>query len=594
MDNYKTNIVRVTIFFLLLLPTTSFSQNEVSNWYIGKSGLDFNCNPPNPLFPNINFWTIEGCSTISDSLGNLLFYTDGCMVYDKTQQLMMNGDSIGEDYTCAGSSTQGALIVKQPLQDSIYYIFTTDCAENYLNNGFCFSIVNINLNNGKGEVILKKQKLLNKVCEKLAATRHSNGNDVWALTHEWGNNKFYAYKLTSTGLIMTPIISSVGRIQLPADTTINYPECAARGYMKFSPQGNKVVVLSVSDCHPFISYPELYNFDNTSGMLTFSYNLNTNDSTNYYGASFSPDGNLLYLSDGWYNQYGNYIHQFNLTSNDSITIVNSKYAVYYDTTFIIPNNTPGALQIGPDGKIYNACNSQSLNVIHNPNIYGVGCNFQVGAISLNDICSLPYSNYGLPNNDESIYLNTLSGVSSCIPISFADFSQKDSCANYPISFYDYSNLYPFAINNWFWDFGDPSSGPNNYSHLKNSQHIYLTPGFYQIKLIVYSDTLVYCKKDSIVKTIEIKCVIDGLNSTIFKENSVTLFPNPANNFLQIDSKETITEIKIFNIQNQLVLDKQDKYGIKKIDFKLGNGLYFILLYNGTKQFYRKIVIDNGS
>ena len=240
-----------TLFYILafLWTTTLVGQKEVSKWFFGNyGGLDFMCNPPLPMTGNINqFMAEEGTSSIADTAGNLLFYTDGYKIFDRTHQVMLNGKDVGQDSSCTGSSTQGALIVKLPMQDSLYYVFTTDCAENKLANGFCYSIVNMKLNGGKGAVILKKQKLLNKVCEKVAATRHANGSDVWIVTHEWGTNRFCSFLLNSSGLNATPVNSFCGRIQLPLDTTDNYPaspypECAARGYMKFSPPGDRLVV----------------------------------------------------------------------------------------------------------------------------------------------------------------------------------------------------------------------------------------------------------------------------------------------------------------------------------------------------------------
>ncbi len=582
-----------TIIYFLFLSTLSFGQKEVAKWYFGEGGLDFNCNPPHPIAPSNHFYPLEGCSSISDTLGNLLFYTDGNAVFDKTHLIMPNGFDIGLDTFCTGSSTQGALIVQQPLQDSLYYIFTTDCAENKLMNGFCYSIINMNLNNGNGEVIVKKQQLLNKTCEKLAAVRHSNGTDVWILTHEWGNDKFCAYLLTASGLMMSPVVSNCGRVQLPDDTTdlypfAPYPECAARGYLKFSPQGNKIVVLSTSDCHPLQSYPEMFSFDNSLGNVNFDFNINTSDSTIYYGASFSPDGNLLYLSSGW---YGWHIHQFDLSIYDSSSVIGSKYIVYEDTTFTIAG-MPAALQIGPNGKIYNATESQFLNVINNPNNSGASCNFQLSAVSLAlDSCWAGWSEHGLPNNDESIYLNSFIG-STCNPVTITNFNYIDSCAGSPISFFDISNFYPFSINHWNWDFGDPISGSQNYSQLKNPQHIYSTTGLYIVKLIVYSDTFSFCKVDSVIKTINIGCHA-GISQTASLDNSVNVFPNPATHFLQITSNVPITGVNIFNTQGQLVFSKKDKYNIDKIELDLDSGLYILELYNNSTKTQKKVIINSS-
>jgi PKD repeat protein len=581
------------ILVLQLLPFISFGQKEVSNWYFGAAALDFNCSPVKPISQSVNFYPLEGCSSISDQFGNLLFYTDGHTVFDKSHQVMLNGFDIGLDTFCYGSSTQGVLIVKQPLQDSIYYIFTTDCAENKLMNGFCYSIVNMNLNSGRGKVIVKKQLLLPKTCEKLAATRHSNGIDTWIVTHEWGTSNFVSFLLTSSGLNLSPVVSSAGRIQLPADPTDNYPaypypEAAARGHLKFSPQGNRLIALSTSDCHPNESHAELFSFDNTTGAITHDFNIYTSDSCIYYGASFSPDGHLLYVSAGW---YGNLIHQFDLNSYDSISVANSKYIVFSDTSQS-PAGFPSALQIGPDGKIYNATNTQALNIIASPNQYGLACNFQLNAIQLSlDSCWFASSQYGLPNNDESYYLNSFTGT-PCSNVVNIDFQHTDSCAGSPVSFYDNSTIFPFAINNWKWEFGDPLSGPADFSNQQNPQHTFSFTGLYQVKLIVYSDTSSFCKVDSIVKPVTINCIdgIDDISDT--GSHSLLCYPNPVSEFICFKAGKPIQTVKIYNCDGKLVHAYFSNSCICRFDIAIENGLYFAEVSINGQKIFKKFIVSN--
>src|SRR3970040_2481571 len=98
------------IFILFILATPSFAQKEAAIWYFGNyAGLDFNSGNPVAL-TNGKLVTKEGCTTISDKDGNLLFYTDGSLVYNKNHQVMPNG------YGLQGhnSSTQSAIIVPKP------------------------------------------------------------------------------------------------------------------------------------------------------------------------------------------------------------------------------------------------------------------------------------------------------------------------------------------------------------------------------------------------------------------------------------------------------------------------------------------------
>lgn len=64
---------------------------------------------------------------------------------------MVNGDNLKGNL----SSVQACIIVPEPGNDSIYYLFTTDAVENSFANGYTYSIINLNKDNGNGEVITK-------------------------------------------------------------------------------------------------------------------------------------------------------------------------------------------------------------------------------------------------------------------------------------------------------------------------------------------------------------------------------------------------------------------------------------------------------
>src|SRR6186713_3346857 len=97
---------------LLLLVTFlstqfSFAQKQANRWYFGMfAGLDFNSGAPVPVSDGM-LNTAEGCSSIADANGNLLFYTDGITVFNRVHDTMPNGFDLTGDI----SSTQSALIV---------------------------------------------------------------------------------------------------------------------------------------------------------------------------------------------------------------------------------------------------------------------------------------------------------------------------------------------------------------------------------------------------------------------------------------------------------------------------------------------------
>jgi hypothetical protein len=391
--------MKIVIYFLVVFaPLFCNAQKQGNIWYFGDhAGLNFNSGSPVVLtngqiglYPNPSPHS-EGTSVISDSSGNLLFYTDGSTIWNKNHSIMSNGDNLlGHP-----SSTQSALIIPQPQSKRNFYVFTTDAFTNGLTNGLRYSIVDMCINNGLGHVIDEKKNilLLDTVSEKLTATKHTNGVDYWIVTHKYFSDAFYAYLLTANGIEDT-IISHVGSIHqnvwLPSNTN------AAIGQMKISPNGTKIA-LCFSNTNP--AKTELFSFNNTTGVVSNLISLTS--SGNEYGLSFSPNSSKLYFSTG-----GNgTIYQYNLLQGngnpDSILASKQNIAQIGNGLCCIVD----ALQLGPDGKIYIAREGKTfLGVINSPNLQGNACNFQDNAISLGGkACSL-----GLPNFIDSYdYSNTV-------------------------------------------------------------------------------------------------------------------------------------------------------------------------------------------
>ena len=113
---------------LFICNALAYAQKENNNWYFGKkAGITFNTSDGEPVaLDNSQMNTLEGTAVASDKDGNLLFYTDGSKVWTKDHTIMKNGYSLKGSRT----SSQSALIIPNPSNDSIYYIFTTDHSGN--------------------------------------------------------------------------------------------------------------------------------------------------------------------------------------------------------------------------------------------------------------------------------------------------------------------------------------------------------------------------------------------------------------------------------------------------------------------------------
>ena len=340
------------------------AQNQNNTWYFGfHAGLTFNTSPPTPLQSTL--FTHEGTASISDPEGNLLFYTNGTTIWDRMHSPMPNGAGLlgGE------SSTQAALIVPLPNSCGIYYVFNTE--DHLTDGGLYYSVVDMCLNNGMGDVVNsdKNTLMLDQTTEKLTAVLHANGTDVWIITHKLGSREFAAFLLTAAGLNPVPVISAVG---------FSYPSTAHIGPAKANHRGNKIISAAT-----FYANIELFDFDNATGRLSNPVNLNSifGGPLFFYGVEFSPNDSLLYVTTTFVQSN---LYQLDLIT-DEVTTLNQ----------VAGNYIYGALQLGPDGKIYMARgDSAFLDIIHQPNQKGSACQYDEKGLSL-----LPgtYSRIGLPN-----------------------------------------------------------------------------------------------------------------------------------------------------------------------------------------------------
>ncbi|MBI2269581.1 MAG: gliding motility-associated C-terminal domain-containing protein [Bacteroidetes bacterium] len=359
--------------FLMFYVLQVFSQKEAWHWYFGNGvALDFSSGNVKAVNDG-QLYTNEGCASVSDKDGRLLFYSDGVSVWNKEHKL------IAEGLNGANSSTQSCIILKNPASEALYYLFTID--ELAGPKGLSYSVIDMKQNNGSGAVTIKNKLLLTPTSEKLTAVRHSNGKGWWVIVHQWNSAAFYCYMLDANG-ISAPVISNIGTVQKDSGTGKN---AASIGYLKGSPDGTK---LASAICYVPNNNIELFDFNNTSGVISNPVNLPSPG--NAYGTCFSPDGTKLYVS---YESRGRGIVQYDLTVSGV-----AKSAVRVSP---VDSTRYGAMQIGPDDRIYAAKLGQFLDVITNPNGTGSGCGFKTDQVDLKGM----YSTFGLPDFFLSDYTN---------------------------------------------------------------------------------------------------------------------------------------------------------------------------------------------
>ncbi len=338
-------------------------------WYFSDgAALDFTCGSPTSISGSNMTGATEGSATISDLSGNLLMYTNGETVWDRTHTVMPNGTGLMGDV----STVQPAVIVPHPGNSDHYFIFTAGTSiEASGLDGVRFSEVDMTLNGGNGDVLPgnKNTLLFAPNEEKLTAVRNASGTGYWVIAQEKSTNIWHAYEVTAAGVNMTPVTSTVGPPARP-DNSLG---------AKFSPDGSMLVSQNVCGVGASSNANlTLYGFDNATGQLTYRW---SDCGTPGFKLEFSPDNSKLYAA-------GAHCYQYDLSAGggtgmgpDTVAVKASKTQLTSSTWEIT-----GGMQLAPDCKIYFSKGgfggSAWIGVIHNPNEAGVACNYTPNFMSL--------------------------------------------------------------------------------------------------------------------------------------------------------------------------------------------------------------------
>lgn len=495
----------------------------------------------------------DACATISDSNGQLLFYTNGIDIFDKSHQVMQNGGLINDFNATGFDPPQSAIIIPWPERPGKYILFHLD--EEWFEypdgwvlgggTGCFYSVVDMGLNNGLGKVIQKKISIVTDTVEygKLAVVRHANGRDWWLLVPELRSNRFY-----------TVLIDPYGIHDMDIQTAGAKREYPGIGQATFSPDGAKYVMQNAIG--QWVGYyTDIYDFDRCSGMLSNHEQMHFVD-TFAYGAAISPNSRWMYLSAG------DKILQYDLWA-DSVVLSAKLIGVYE------PFNDPFPTKflwifLAPDHKIYivTTSGSRTLHIIHHPDEEGAACAFEQRGVRLpcNNANSLPtYANYRLGPLDGSA-CDTL-GIDN-IPVSWWRYT-PDTLNPMMVEFTDLSYYEPTS---WSWDFGDGSAS----SAERHPVHQFPQPDAYQVCLSVSNQY----GSDTHCKTLYLG--VSAQDNPVLQAQ-VQVWPNPFRDRLAVALSANLRSpvFRLYNAMGRLVHEQQVVYGINEVEtFDLNNGMYF--------------------
>lgn len=447
------------VLVFLVISRCSLAQKEANVWHFGHGvGLDFNGGEALPITGAMS--TYEGCTAYCDPMGNLLFYSNGGgriplggqstgIIWNRNHEVMYDMQGLEGGGWSAG---QSSVIVPAPGEPDVYYLFTVDEIEHYVDatpeilalqpngRGLRYFKIDMTLNDGLGDVTVADVEVYDYALEGLCAIRHANGIDHWILINQ-DTTGIGVYRVTSEGVSLASVFETeeplIGSIKSSPSSAIPELPCC-----------QKVVA----------SGKYLLDFDSETGILS---NVETLPAVGSEAAEFSHNGFYLYatLSGG-----GDGTQQ--LVRYDLLEAYNLGVSALSTQEVIEPDITAFYMQLAPDQKIYftwlNFQGESVLGTIDCPNNEVPGVTHEV-------------LNYG--SDDDSLFF-TLPNFSSWIFYS----SEIDNIEFGPDTVWlcEGDSIVLNAGTGTYWEWGgDCFSGPEDTWPDNNSQFFTVTqPGTY--------------------------------------------------------------------------------------------------------------------
>jgi PKD repeat protein len=457
---------------------------------------------------------ISSATFFSDSLGNLLFQSAGCYIADAQGDTILNGDAVGANtkqydeycpYGTYGVWQYGFFLPYPNRPDSYFFVYAMG---DYFITRISFALIE---KHGLKYQVTKKNELLVQdsiLIGGFIANKHANGRDWWIVAMKEKSNKIYKYLLDLEG------IHDYGFQQIGVPL-----QWERHNEMVFSPDGTLLAQSNPADDL------RLWDFDRCTGMLSNPRHYphqDTADTQNYMlsgGLAISQDGSKLYRGSR------EQLYQYDLRATN---IGSSRQLVAkYDgaTTNGRRDFVGGIMELGPDGRIYimpENGTTYRMHVIDHPERDVQECGFNYRKYYFHKgFAAMPmFPNYRLGPID----------VSPCDTLGLN---------NYPLAGFRYDRLAGLLVDftsvswyepeTWLWNFGDPASGASNTNAEMHPNHVFSTPGYYNVCLTVSNQY----GSDSICKRVYIDSSVDTQEPQLTEtEQGVLVYPNPASAWVE--------------------------------------------------------------
>lgn len=306
-----------------------------------------------------------------------------------------------------------------------------------------------------------------------------------------------------------------------------------------------------------------------------------------YGGGGQGYGTVLQFSSGECkienNVFNNLRHSVLLQAGANGNVIGYNYSFnpYWNESFF-PNNSAGDLVLHgnyPFANLFEGNINQNtvIDNSHDKNgpyntffrnrseLYGIFMNSSPATDTTqfigNEVTNNSTGLYTIVGNGNVTYGNNIKGVlSPTNAINFADTSLYLFGANRPTC---------FTSGNYNWP-------------------IFSLPNTYNTNTNAAKDRAMLGKYAQCVCSIN---PATNFNQSNFTFNNFKIWPNPASNNIKLESKQKIKEVNIYNLNGQLVLNKQS-FNITEVNIgNLANGIYIVAIKTTTGIYNSKLIVE---
>lgn len=602
------------LFFLLGL--TSSGQSLINNhWKLGQTDLNFtNVTPTAGVTGNANY----GKATVSDSAGNLLFYTNGYNVWNKNNGIMTNGSTI--IYCSENFDIINTVIVPNPGNNKQYYIISSvnvTCIGgggsqvrclNYTN--YLYSLVEFNTTYPLGVLLrvttvpsgseeTNYSKLFytsnqrNLYFGPLTVAKGSDNNSYWVILQD--KNIIKSYKIDSGGLNLTPVQSTFTNSQIfdlgvwnSTDGTINGIEGAD---FRITPNNTKLVGLQYSKWNQPNEPDASANPNSAINFKNYFYTLDFNPTTGAFSNYQLLTGTGIAIEEFEISNNSNnlfYVRKRHPSAvNTGSTVVDGEVVVkdltnnatavrilkeFVSTT--TPSSAFSYIQKDRNGNILLSSifttNSRNMYVhkIENQNSFA-SSSVNVNFVSLN---SNPIS--VLPQ-----LIPEFEAIPTCTPLTL---TTEPHTSNFTYS--GYSNI----TTNTNYSITQANLDIKMYAR----DYILLQPNTHIKKESKFLAKIVSCES-IVTKTSDDSSSYD--NEYNLESKDISIYPNPTNSIFTVESKnQKIVGVEIYSIDGKLIynnsLNKTERFELDISNYSKGIYILNIQTDKGEKV-SRKLLKD---